>query len=40
MSGSYGSNDIGFINMRVRKAAEELQAAVDLYCYGHYPQCC
>lgn len=35
--GSNGPNDYGYINIRVRQAADLLVRATKLYCEGHYP---
>jgi hypothetical protein len=35
--GSYGPNDYGYINSCVRKAAQDIAYAINLYCEGHYP---
>jgi hypothetical protein len=35
--GNVGPNDNGYINGLVRAAAVTLQAAIEIYCEGHYP---
>lgn len=35
--GTFGPNDSGYINELVRRAAELLKQATEVYCQGHYP---
>jgi hypothetical protein len=34
--GSYGPNDYWYINNHVRRAAQDIVYAINLYCEGHY----
>lgn len=36
VTGLYGPNDYGYMNLCIRRAAKQIQDAITLYCEGHY----